>query len=99
MVTQIRIYKIHSGRMEEWLVGWRKSIVPLRRKFGFEVVGARVIRESDRFVWVLGLSTSEDWASSEKAYYESEDRRGLSPDPADCVAEEESLFGEAVRVS
>lgn len=96
MVTQVRIYRIHAGRMDEWIAGWRESIVPLRRKFGFEVIGAWVNRESDRFVWVLGLPASEDWDSRDRAYYGSEERRALRPDPADCVAEDDTFIVEAV---
>jgi NIPSNAP len=98
MVMQVRIYKIHPGRMDEWLAAWRGSIVPLRRKFGFEVVGAWVNRESDRFVWVLGLPASDDWDARDRAYYESRERRALRPDPADCVAEQETFLDESVRV-
>jgi NIPSNAP len=98
MVMQVRIYKIHPGRMDEWLAGWRESIVPLRRKFGFEVVGAWVDRESDRFVWVLALPASEDWDSRDKAYYESKERRGLRPNPADCIAEDDTFLGEPMSV-
>ena len=98
MVIQIRIYKIHAGRMGEWLTGWGNSIVPLRRKFGFEVVGAWVNRESNRFVWVLSLPASEDWDSRDRAYYASEERRAFRPDPANCVAEAETILGEAVTL-
>ena len=98
MVVQVRIYRIHVGRMDEWLDGWQKSIVPLRRKFGFEVVGAWVNRESDRFVWILSLPASEDWESRDKAYYASQERAAVRPDPADCVAEAESILGEAVTL-
>lgn len=96
MVVQVRIYKIHAGRMDDWLAGWGKSIVPLRRKFGFEVVGAWVNRASDRFVWVLSLPASENWDSRDEAYYASEERRALRPDPADCVAEAETILGDAI---
>lgn len=98
MVMQVRIYKIHAGRMDEFLTGWRSSVVPLRRKFGFGVVGAWVSRTADRFVWILSLPDSEDWSSREKAYYESEERRALSPDPADCVAEAETFLGKALEL-
>ena len=96
MVMQIRIYKIHAGRMDEWLAGWRRSIVPLRQKFGFELIGAWVNRKSNRFVWVLSLPASDDWDSRDEAYYASEERRALHSDPADCVAEAETILAEPV---
>jgi NIPSNAP protein len=71
--TQIRTYTIREGNREEWLRRWRERIVPLRRKFGFEIVGAWLDDEWGQFVWVLtydGPETFEEvndrlWASPE----------------------------------
>lgn len=96
MVTQIRIYKIRPGRMDAWLAGWDASIVPLRERSGFEVVGAWVHRDSNRFIWALSLPASEDWDARGTAYYESEERRALRPDPAECIETQEALIAEGV---
>ena len=55
-------------------------------------------RASNRFVWVLSLPASEDWNSRDQAYYASEERCALRPDPADCVAEAETILGEVVTL-
>jgi len=38
-VSQLRIYRIKEGRMEEWLAGWKRGVLPLRRKLGFRIEG------------------------------------------------------------
>ena len=55
-------------------------------------------RESDRFVWILELPASEDWDSRDKAHYDSEERRAPRPAPADCVAEVETILGDALAL-
>jgi hypothetical protein len=83
---QLRIYTVRAGEMEEWLDEWRRHVLPLRRTFGFEVVGPWVTEEEDRFVWILGYDGERGWAAADAAYYESEERKSLQPDPARHLA-------------
>ena len=85
MEYQLRIYTVRAGEMGDWLDEWQRHVLPLRQKFGFEVVGPWVIDGEDRFVWILGYE-GEDWAAADAAYYESEERRSLRPDPARHLA-------------
>jgi hypothetical protein len=64
--------------MAEWLAEWRTAIVPLRRRHGFQVVGAWTAAD-DRFVWILG---HDDFGAADAAYYASPERAAISPDPA-----------------
>lgn len=82
MEYQLRIYTVRPGEMEEWLEEWRRHVLPLRRKFGFAVTGPWVIEAEDRFVWILGYEGEQGWAAADAAYYESEERKSLRPDPA-----------------
>jgi len=75
--------------MAEWIEGWRKGVVPLRRKHGYEVEAAWVIREENRFLWVLSYDGPEDWASKNAAYYASPERKELKPDPARLIEKTE----------
>ncbi len=86
MQTQVRIYRIQPGRLDAWLAEWRAHIVPLRRRYGFQVEAAWASVEGDTFVWMLAYD-GEDWDAAERAYYESPERRQLEPDPARHVAE------------
>ena len=77
---QLRIYTVHPGAMDAWIDEWRRHIGPLRRRFGFEVLGPWVTVD-DRFVWILGFGGA-DWQAADDAYYASDERRAIDPDPA-----------------
>jgi hypothetical protein len=85
---QLRIYTVRAGEMEQWLDEWRAHVMPLRRKFGFEVIGPWVVDDENRFVWILGHEG--EWAAADAAYYESDERKSLEPDPARHLANVET---------
>jgi hypothetical protein len=92
---QLRDYIVNAGAMDEWLTEWGQVVYPLRRQFGFEVVGAWVNRDENRFVWIIGHS---DFEARDRAYYESPERSGLDPDPARHLARTATLLVDAVPV-
>jgi hypothetical protein len=86
---RLRIYTIREGGLGEWLEEWRAQVVPLRRRFGFEIAGAWASEEDGTFVWLLGYRG--DYERANAAYYASEERRALEPDPARNIAEAREL--------
>ena len=80
MDYQLRSYVVKQGEMDEWLAEWRSKVVPLRCEFGFEIVGAWVIEQESRFVWIVGHDG--DFAGRDKDYYASPERKAIAPDPA-----------------
>jgi NIPSNAP protein len=90
LVSQLRIYRIKEGRMDEWLAGWTRGVLPLRRKFGFRIDGAWVVPGENTFVWILRYDGPEGFESRDAAYYDSEDRKGLHPDPAPLIENAET---------
>lgn len=85
MQTQVRVYTITPGELDAFVEEWRAGVVPLRRRFGFEVLHAWASLEDDTFVWVLGYE-GDDWQAAERAYYDSPERRAMDPDPARRIA-------------
>ncbi|MHB8395384.1 MAG: NIPSNAP family protein [Candidatus Dormibacteria bacterium] len=81
MIYQLRDYRIRPGAMAEWVAEWQVAIRPLRTKFGFNIVGAWIIVEEDRFIWVLAWEGPGEFEQADRAYYTSADRRKLEPDP------------------
>ncbi len=90
--SQLRIYTIKEGKMEEWLDGWTRGVLPLRRKFGFRVDGAWVVRGENRFVWVLTYDGGGGFETRDADYYASPERKALSPDPAPLIEKAETCF-------
>ena len=83
----LRDYRVKPGEMGEWLEEWANKIYPVRSKFGFKVVGAWKVGE-DRFVWVLShVGKKGELEAANDRYYNSAERKAISPDPARHLAE------------
>ena len=87
MTWQIREYVVKPGQMAEWIDEWRSKIVPLREKFGFQVLGAWTVNETERFVWIIRHTGSGSWDEADAGYYSSAERKAIAPDPARHLAE------------
>ena len=97
METQVRVYRIRPGAMDAFVQEWRKHVAPLRRSFGFEVLGAWAGVEDETFVWIIGHDG--DFASADRAYYESPERAALDPDPARHILEPRAFLVRSVPLT
>ncbi|MEA2433129.1 MAG: hypothetical protein QOG54_586 [Actinomycetota bacterium] len=95
MTYQLREYTVKPGEMDEFIAEWRELVLPLRRKFGWEVVGPWISRDENRFVWIVG--TEGDGETKDKEYYESPERAAIDPDPARHLSEVRKMWMENVR--
>jgi NIPSNAP len=91
MTTQVRVYRVKPGELEAFVEEWRQRVVPLRRRFGFEIVAAWASEEDDTFVWVL--RHSGDFAAADRS---SPERAALDPDPARHIAEPHTFVARPV---
>ncbi|HVH63499.1 MAG TPA: NIPSNAP family protein [Candidatus Dormibacteraeota bacterium] len=89
---QLRDYAIKPDEMDDWIAEWRAKIVPLRRRFGFEVAGAWRVQGADRFVWIINYNGERPWKEMDLAYYESAERKRMDPDPARHIAHSDTRF-------
>ena len=85
MPEQLRMYTIKPGEMGDWLEEWGRLIAPLRRRHGFEIVGAWTT-EADQFIWILRYAGPRTWEQADAGYYASPDRAAMQPDPARHIA-------------
>ena len=84
--SQLRIYEIRPGELDEFIREWRAGVVPLREQFGFRVDAAWVVEGEDRVVWILSYQGEGTFEDSDAAYYVSPERKALQPDPARRIA-------------
>jgi hypothetical protein len=94
--TQIHIYTINRGALDDFAAEWRNRIKPLREKFGFQVSGGWKVKETNQFVWFLSRDDSADWEAQNQAFYQSAERRSLQPDPARHIARVEQYLVDSV---
>ena len=98
MELVLRIYTIRAGAMAEFVEEWRALVLPLRRRLGFEVLGAWVSEETSTFTWLLGYEGPGGIEAASAAYYESPERAALDPDPARHIAEARQLPVRALEL-
>ena len=51
MISQIRIYTINKGEMDNFLKHFKEDIIPLHEKIGVPIAGAWVNRPQNEFIW------------------------------------------------
>ena len=95
-VVQLRVYTIDKGRLDDFAGAWRAGVYPLRLKMGYQIPFALKIPETNQFVWLLTYDGPESWEQKEAAYYGSDERKRLSPDPAQWIARPEQLMAKPV---
>ncbi len=88
--TQLRIYTINKGKLDDFVKAWGDGVYPLRQKHGFEIEGAWINRERNEFIWII--SRDGDWKAAEEVYYGSAKRRALVPNPAQYIAQANEWF-------
>jgi len=84
---QLRDYTIQEGRLDDFVSAWTAGVLPLRRRFGFEIRAWKVLEDS-RFVWVVRYDGPGTYEEADRAYYASPERRAVDPDPSQWIAEQ-----------
>ena len=90
---QLRIYTLEPDQLAAFVEAWRDGVVPLRERFGFRVDGAWVAADG-RFAWIV--AHDGDFAAADQAYYASDERARLNPDPASWVISADTVMIEPI---
>lgn len=72
--VQLRRYQISAGEMDAF-VEWWPSILPARKRYGFDVLFAFVDESTNQFVWAV--SHDGDFDTAEKTYLASPERAAV----------------------
>jgi hypothetical protein len=88
---QLRIYGIEPGRLDDFVAAWTAGVLPLRRRFGFDITAWTVPGE-DTLVWLLSYTGPGTFAEADKLYYASPERAALQPDPAEWIVKNETRW-------
>ena len=95
MEYQLRDYGVKPGEFDEFIAEWAANIVPLRRMFGFSVVGAWTDSDRTRFVWMLAR---DDFEAADRAYYASPERAAVTPDITRHLTRIDTALLDAVAI-
>ena len=58
MATQLRIYTVKPGTLDEWLKLFQEGLRPYRTQLGFTIEQAWTIPEKDQFAWIVSFPTA-----------------------------------------
>lgn len=94
--TQLRVYTVREGLMDEWISRWRGEIVPLREELGFEIGGCWVDRERDQFIWLISYEGPGTFGERNALYWASPKRKGMALDPEDYLVGTEERVVDTV---
>lgn len=89
--SQLRIYSIEPGRLDDFVTIWSAGVRPLRRKFGFESAAWTVPDES-LFIWLVTYRGERAFEEADTSYYASPERQALRPDPAQWIIRSETRW-------
>lgn len=96
MKTQLRIYTINKGQLEQFALEWSQKLKPLREKIGFRVLGAWTVADTNQFIWIMALDDAQNWERLDVAYFASQERKTMQPDPGRLIARMENHFVDVV---
>ena len=96
MREQVRIYTINKGGLHQFVAEWHEKIRTLREKLGFRIVAAWTLEATNQFVWVQRYEGEKSWEEQDQAYFASDERRAMDPDPARLIARMEQYFADPV---
>jgi hypothetical protein len=92
---QLRMYKVAPGKMDDFLTIF-PEVVEARRAVGFDVVGAWTVPDENMFVWIVSTDMPGGIEERANAYYASEKRRAIDPEPAKLLDVIETKIIKAV---
>lgn len=96
MREQVRIYTINKGCLHQFVAEWNEKIRPLREKLGFRIVGGWTLEATNQFVWVQTYEGDGSWEEQDQAYFASDERRAMNPDPGRLIARMEQYYADPV---
>ncbi len=73
MTSQLRMYTINRGMMDEWVKLFTQTLLPMQEKHGIKIEGMWVSEDNTQFIWIRSFTNSEDVKAKEAAFYGSPD--------------------------
>jgi hypothetical protein len=77
MLSQIRIYTINKGEMDNFLQHFKNDIIPIHERIGVPIVGTWVNRAQNEFIWVRSYKDKADFEAKGKAFQSEVAKAGV----------------------
>jgi hypothetical protein len=67
MISQLRIYTVNRGMMDQWVQHFKEVSVPMHEKHGMEIEGPWVNEDKNQFIWIRNFADADDMKAKLKA--------------------------------
>jgi hypothetical protein len=68
MISQIRIYTINKGEMDNFLTHFKEDIETLHQNIGVPIVGTWVNRPQNEFIWIRSYKDKAELEAKNKEF-------------------------------
>ncbi len=77
MLSQIRIYTVNKGEMDNFIAHFKQDIMPLHERLGIPIVGTWVNRPQNEFIWIRSYRDKADMEAKGKAFQAEVAKSGI----------------------
>ena len=71
MISQLRIYTVNRGMMDQWVKHFKETVAPIQEKVGIKIEGMWVNQDKNQFIWIRTYADEADQKAKEEAFYNS----------------------------
>ncbi len=69
MISQLRMYTVNRGMMDQWVKFFNETVVPIQVKYGMKIDAQWVNQDRNLFVWIRSFADADDVKAKEAAFY------------------------------
>ncbi|MEE8518880.1 MAG: NIPSNAP family protein [Dehalococcoidia bacterium] len=60
MISQLRIYTINRGMMDQWVKVFTETLIPMQEKHGIKIDGMWVNEGRNQFIWIRSFADAQE---------------------------------------
>ena len=60
MISQLRMYTVNRGMMDQWVKHFNEVLIPMQEKHGIKIDGTWVNEDNNQFIWKRSFADAED---------------------------------------
>ncbi len=89
MISQLRIYTVNRGMMDQWVRLFTETIAPLQGKHGIKIDGMWVNEDKNQFIWVRSFADAADLKTKTGSFSSSSEWRAVKDHVMSHLARED----------
>ena len=89
MISQLRIYTVNRGMMEQWVKLFTEKVVPMQENHGIKIGGMWVNEDKNQFIWTRSFADAEDIDTKVASFRSSPEWQAVSDHVMSHLARED----------